>query len=77
MKKSLLLIAAIITLSGCSYFDSKTNPPTQREQLCAELKRNLIFNTTSIPNIGNAPATQRAQSMKLYEKYNCNDAGKK
>jgi hypothetical protein len=77
MKKFAALFL-IILLSGCASSDS--NPPgyipTQNEQLCSELKRNIIFNSTSGPSFGAASATQKAEMYRLYDKYNCSKLDK-
>jgi len=82
MKKKILavvLTATLVLSSGCEYINSKLpkNPPSQREQICAELGRNLVFNSTSVTNIGTGSATQIAQSQRLYTKYHCEDFEKK
>lgn len=73
MKKLCIILLFAPILYGCSYTSAKheTNPPTPQEQLCAELKSNLIFNTTSTPPSDTASATQRAEMMRLYHKNNC------
>ena len=74
MKKLCSLSLAIFVLSGCSYSnaDLETKSKTSTEQLCSELKRNIVFNTASGPNIGGAAsATQQAQMLHLYDKYDC------
>ncbi len=72
MKKNYTLLLLISVLCGCSYVNSKA-PATPQEQLCSELKRNLIFNTASTPSGGdNASPTQNAEMMRLYEKNGCN-----
>ena len=71
MKKSLIYICLILILPGCNNLRSNVNPPTQTEQLCSELKRNIIFNTASMPNIDKSSATQQAQMLHLYDKYDC------
>ncbi|GEM_PF-3855426 len=73
MKKYCMLFLLIPLLCSCSYLDSRnaTNPPTQREQLCSELKRNIIFNTASTPSMGAASPTQYAEMTRLYNKNNC------
>ncbi|MCL5261591.1 MAG: hypothetical protein M1561_08020 [Gammaproteobacteria bacterium] len=76
MKKTFFVLAAIFLgfcLTGCEYLNSKisSNPPTQKEKICSEIKRNLVFNTTSVPNFTNASATQRAELMRVYHKNDC------
>lgn len=78
MKKitvGLLGMAALLLTTGCHYLNSKMpeNPPTGREQLCADLKRNLVFNSSTTTLIGNTSATQRATLMRLYDKNNCSE----
>lgn len=66
-------ISAVLLLTGCQYLSSKVpeSPATGREQLCRDLKRNLVFNSSATTVIGNQSATQRAQLMRLYDKNNC------
>lgn len=72
-----LLITTII-LSGCSYLGPKSSETlTQKELLCQELKRNIIFSTTSGPTFGSASTTQKAEMYRLYEKNGCNKLDKK
>lgn len=68
----------IIILSGCTYAELRsTNPSTPTEQLCQELKRNIVFNTTSGPTFGSALVTQKAEMYRLYDKHNCKKLEKK
>ncbi len=78
MKKTWLLLFLTIILTGCAYLGSKSpsDTPTPKEQLCQELKRNIIFNSTSGPTFSAASTTQRAEMYRLYEKYNCNQPEK-
>lgn len=73
MKKSCALLLLIPLLCSCSYLNSRnaTNPQTQRERLCSELKRNIIFNTASTPATGTASPTQYAEMTRLYNKNGC------
>lgn len=77
MKKIFGVLFFIVTLCGCVYSGSEKYIPTQTEQLCHELKRNIIFNTTSGPTFGAASATQKAEMYRLYDKYNCGKLEKK
>jgi len=65
-------------LCGCSYLDARnaTNPPSQKEQLCSELKRNIIFDTASTPATGAASPTQYAEMTRLYNKNGCDNLDK-
>ena len=77
MKKFGALFLIIIS-SGCTYAElNSSNPLTPTEQLCQELKRNIIFNTTSGPAFGSASVAQKAQMYRLYDKYNCRKLEKK
>jgi len=78
MKKFYILFLLIPALYGCSYMNTRnaTNPPTQKEQLCSELKRNIIFNTASTPATGAASTTQYAEMTRLYKKNDCDNLGK-
>lgn len=78
MKKSYTLFLLLPIFCGCAYMNSKnsTNPPTQQEQLCSELKRNIVFNTASTPGIGAASSTQYAEMMRLYSKSGCDKIDK-
>jgi hypothetical protein len=78
MKKSFTPFLLIPLLCSCSYINSNspTKPTTPQEQLCTELKRNLIFNTSSTSSIDSASTTQRAEMTRLYEKNNCDKIGK-
>ena len=72
IKKICSLSLLLLLVSGCSYLTPKPSRPlTPREQLCTELKRNIIFNTASTHSIDAASATQRAEMIRLYEKNNC------
>jgi hypothetical protein len=75
MKKSYALFLLIPALCSCSYLNAKnaTDPPTQKEQLCSELKRNIIFNTASTPATGTASPIQYAEMTRLYKKNNCDN----
>jgi len=66
-------LALIFILSGCSYLNSKltTDPVSQNEKTCRDLKRNIIFNTASSPNLGPASAAQKAEMLKLYDTNHC------
>lgn len=81
MKKNTLLIILVSILTGCTYFnsdqDSNQNSPTSTQRMCKELKRNLIFNSTSNFNMGKSSATERARMTKMYEKYGCANIDKK
>jgi hypothetical protein len=62
-------------LTACSYFNERlsSNPPTQREQNCLELKRNLTFDLASqTEGMTNSPIRE-AESARLYAKYKCAD----
>jgi len=69
--KKLILLSLVFCLYGCTNLKSSENLPTQQEQICRELKRSLIFNATSGPNFGAISDTQKANMMRLYDKYNC------
>ena len=69
--KKFTILSLVFLLSGCANSTSSNNLPTQQEQLCRELKRDIIFNNTSGPNFGAASDTQKANMMRLYDKYNC------
>ena len=69
MKKLFVLIALV--LCGCSYNAHK--PQTQQEQICAELKRDIVFNTASIPATQSASSTQYAEMLRNYDKNGCNN----
>ncbi|EKE01109.1 MAG: hypothetical protein ACD_21C00212G0005 [uncultured bacterium] len=71
MKKYCALLLLAPMLYGCSYLKAPANPPTPQEQLCSELKRNLIFNTVSTSPGSAASPTQSAEMMRLYEKHGC------
>jgi hypothetical protein len=73
MKKSYVLFLLMPLLCSCSYLDSRnaTNPPTEREQLCSELKRNIVFNTASTPSTGAASPIEYAEMTRLYNKNDC------
>lgn len=72
MKKACALFLVIL-ISGCTYSksNSSTDSLTPKEQLCQELKRNIIFNATSGPTFGAASSTQKAEMYRLYDKNNC------
>jgi hypothetical protein len=78
MKIKLVLIA-VLALTGCSWMNSKVekNPATQRENLCAELKRDIIFSSTTTQNIGSSIPAQKASLMHLYDRNKCTDFEKK
>ena len=78
MKKIGALFLLVFILAGCGFSDPKSasNTLTQKEQLCQELKRNIIFSTTSGPTFGAASTTQKAEMYRLYEKYDCNNLRK-
>ncbi|CAL7959727.1 exported hypothetical protein [Gammaproteobacteria bacterium] len=78
MRKSYALFLLIPILCSCSYLNARnaTNPPTQKEQLCSELKRNIIFNTASTPTTGTASPTQYAEMTRLYRKNGCDNLEK-
>jgi hypothetical protein len=73
MKRLCVVLLSTMMLCGCAYLSSKAqkNPPTPKERLCSELKRNIIFNTSSFQTGGEASPTQEAQMMRLYEKNGC------
>lgn len=70
MKKLLTLIASL-TLCGCAYNANK--PQTQQEQICSELKRDIVFDTASTPSTGSASSTQYAEMLRKYDKNGCNN----
>ena len=75
------LIFAAITLSlisilGCSYFDAKLakqpDQERQREQICSQLKRQMIFNESNISSdVEPASPTNEALLMRDYKHYKC------
>ena len=72
MKIFNLTLLCLPLLCGCvSNTKVGSNAPTPQEQLCAELRSNLIFNTTETSPVVTASATQRADMMRLYHKNNC------
>ena len=68
-----MLFFLLPILCGCSYINSRlsTNPPTQQEQACSEIKRNIIFKPTSGQSVDVISATQQAEMMRLYDKKSC------
>jgi hypothetical protein len=59
-----------ILLVGCSYIQS--NPPSGRDSICADLKRQLIFNKTDLgSNYRKSSAVEQVQLMQLYKQYEC------
>ena len=70
MKKFFALIALSV-LCGCSYNAHK--PQTQQEQICSELKRDIVFDTASTPSTGSASSTQYAEMLRRYDKNGCNN----
>ena len=72
------MFCAMMT-AGCSYIESKmpANPPTGKEQICSELRRNIIFNTTSMSSTATSSPTQRAEMDRLYKKNDCDNLNKK
>ena len=73
MKKYGALLLLIPILCSCAYIGSKSisNSLSQQEQICSELKRNIIFDTASTPGTGSASSTQYAEMMRLYSKNGC------
>ncbi len=72
MKKLPLLLAVAMMLSACSHLiDENAKNLTPRKKFCRELKRNIIFNSTSTPHLGAASATQQAEMLRLYDKNGC------
>jgi hypothetical protein len=70
--KKFTILSLLFLVSGCTNLtSSSTNLPTQQEQLCRELKRGIIFNTTSGPNFDATSTAQKTNMMRLYDKYNC------
>ena len=69
---------SLLLLNGCSYINSKLpkNPPSAKERTCAELRRNIIFNTTSMPNMTSSSPTKRAEMERLYQKNDCDNINK-
>jgi hypothetical protein len=63
----------LLLLCGCSFINSKLpeNPPTQQEQACSEIRRNIVFNATSNASFSSSSPTQQAEMMRLYDKNNC------
>jgi hypothetical protein len=71
----ILAVGTSALVAGCQYFNSKLpdNPPSQREQICSDLKRQIVFSTTQNTNMATAPVTERAEAMRLYDKNNCSE----
>lgn len=69
MKISYTLFLLVLVLCGCSYIKGK--PQTKQEQLCAELKSDIVFNTDSVSSMNNSSAAQHAETIRLYEKNGC------
>ena len=74
-------VALSMASTACSYFGPQPptsyNPPTQREQRCSELKRQLIFYRTDMNSSANwSSPTKRAALMQQYEAAQCDQHDK-
>lgn len=71
--KKIFTVLLTLTLYGCAYLNSRNenNPLSRQEQVCSELKRNIIFDTTGVTGIGTASSTEYAEMTRLYNKNGC------
>gem|GEM_PF-4166344 len=67
----------LLVIAGCSYLDKKgaenLNPPSQRQQRCSNLQNQLAFDQSNFgtSNTTNVSASQEAEIVRLYDKYDC------
>lgn len=77
MVKKIFVVTAVLlalNLTGCTYFQTgkvSADAPTEREQICNQLKRSIIFKSSGAPSIVSVSATQNAENQRLYDKYQC------
>jgi hypothetical protein len=64
-----MLLLAEFLLIGCVNSPS-VNRLTQRENLCREFKRSIIFNVAD-HNFKTISTSQKTNAIYLYDKYNC------
>jgi hypothetical protein len=68
-----IIIGLATTLSACSYFERFVSPtPYSRQQICSQLKHELIFEANPI-NPNESTPTQKAQLADRYQHYRCTD----
>jgi hypothetical protein len=67
--KKIILLTILISLVGCSYINPTKQTPQQ--QLCAELKNDIIFSNTPDAPTTTASVTRRTELVRLYEKNRC------